>query len=102
MDETRNVALRRSITLAMAIVFVGAGAAMFVHAQEATVPDTSRLQAMAARFAPTEIGADLSSLSAVDRQVLAKLIEASKIIDGLFLDQVWAGNAAMLLDLGKD
>jgi len=57
---------------------------------------------MTARFAPTEIGADLSSLSAVDRHVLAKLIEASKIIDGLFLDQVWAGTAAMLLDLAKD
>ncbi|PWT80013.1 MAG: hypothetical protein C5B57_12915 [Blastocatellia bacterium] len=56
---------------------------------------------MAARFAPTEIGADLSNLSATDRQVLAKLVAASKIIDALFLRQVWAGNEAMLLDLVK-
>jgi hypothetical protein len=75
---------------------------ILVRAQEASVPDTLKLQAMTARFAPTEIGADLSTLSAADRQVLAKLIEASKIIDALFLRQVWAGNEAMLLDLVKD
>jgi hypothetical protein len=73
-----------------------------VRAQEAVVPDTLTLQAMTARFAPTEISADLSKLSAGDRQVLAKLVEASKIIDALFLRQVWAGNDAMLLDLIKD
>src|SRR5205823_503180 len=58
--------------------------------------------AMAARFAPTDIGADVSTLSPTDRVVLAKLVEASKIIDGLFLRQVWAGNDAMLLDLARD
>ena len=63
------------------------------------MPDTVKLQQMAARFAPTEIGADLSKLSDADRRVLAKLVEASKIIDALFLRQVWAGNDAMLLDL---
>jgi hypothetical protein len=75
--------------------------AMVVRPPEASVPDTLTLQRMAARFAPTEIGADLSNFSATDRQVLAKLIEASKIIDALFLRQVWAGNVAMLLDLAK-
>ena len=54
--------------------------------------DTVRLQKMTARFAPTNIRADLSTLSAADKQVLAKLVEASKIIDALFLRQVWAGN----------
>jgi hypothetical protein len=71
-------------------------------AQEASVPDIRTLQEMAARFAPTEIGADLSKLSASDRQVLVKLVEASKIMDALFLRQVWSGNDAMLLDLVKD
>ena len=60
-----------------------------------------KLQQMAARFAPTEIVADLSALSPSDRQVLGKLIAASKIIDALFLRQVWAGNDAMLLDLAR-
>ena len=70
--------------------------------QETSVPDLQKLQTMAARFAPTEIGADLSKLSDNDRRVLAKLVEASKIVDALFLRQVWAGNEAMLLDLVRD
>jgi hypothetical protein len=57
---------------------------------------------LAARFAPTEIRADLSKLSPADRKVLAKLVEASKIMDALFLRQVWAGNEAMLIDLAQD
>ena len=63
------------------------------------MPATAELQRMAARFAPTEITADVSHLSPTDRRVLAKLVEASKIIDALFLRQVWSGNDAMLLDL---
>ena len=73
-----------------------------IAAQEARVPDTSGLQGMAARFAPTEVAADLSRLSEADRRVLAKLVEASKIMDALFLRQVWVGNEAMLLDLARD
>jgi Peptidase family M49 len=67
-----------------------------------TMPDALMLEKMAARFAPTDIAADLSPLSAGDRKVLAKLVEASKIVDALFLRQVWAGNDAMLLDLVRD
>jgi peptidase M49-like protein len=66
------------------------------------MPNTAKLQEMAARFAPTDIGADLSKLSDADRRVLGKLVEASKIIDAIFLRQVWAGNPAMLMDLARD
>ncbi len=66
------------------------------------MPDAAALQAMAARFAPTDIGADLSKLSPGDRRVLAKLVHASTIVDALFLRQVWSGNDAMLLDLARD
>src|SRR6266498_2983063 len=72
------------------------------RAQETTVPDTARLEQMAARFAPTDIGADLTALSEADRGVLAKLVQASTLIDALFMRQVWAGNEAMLLDLVRD
>ena len=71
-------------------------------AQETARPDAAKLQQMTARFAPTDIGADLSKLSDADRRVLAKLVEASTIIDALFQRQVWAGNDAMLLDLARD
>ena len=85
------MAMTRLLGRAVAIAMVCASVGLLVRAQEASVPDTVKLQQMAARFAPTEIGGDLSSLSPSDRQVLAKLIAASKIIDGLFLRQVWAG-----------
>ncbi len=71
-------------------------------AQEAPVPGMAELQRMAARFAPTPLVADLSRLQAAERGVLAKLIEAAKILDALFLRQVWSGNDAMLLDLVRD
>jgi hypothetical protein len=67
--------------------------------QSSASPD---LQKMIDRFAPTDITVDLSRLSEGDRGVLAKLVEASKIIDGLFLRQVWEGNDGMLLDLARD
>jgi peptidase M49-like protein len=70
--------------------------------QAAPAAEATKLEQMTARFAPTEISADLSALSAADRQVLAKLVQASRIIDALFLRQVWAGNDAMLLDLVRD
>jgi hypothetical protein len=71
-------------------------------AQSAAMPDALTLQQMAARFAPTDIGADVSKLSAADRGVLGTLVAASKVIDGIFLRQVWAGNEAMLADLARD
>src|SRR5580700_1127933 len=57
---------------------------------------------MAGRFAPTDLTVDLSRLSQTDRLVLAKLVDASKVIDALFLRQVWVGNETMLIDLARD
>ncbi len=89
--------------LELATVALAGGLAASLGAfEEAPVPDGVKLQRMAARFAPTEIGADLSRLSEPDRRVLAKLVEASKIVDALFLRQAWAGNEATLVDLVKD
>ena len=79
-----------------------AGALMSVAgvlAQESKLPSTADLQRMAAQFAPTDIVADLSKVSPGDRRVLGKLIEASKIVDALFMRQAWSGNEAMFLDL---
>src|SRR6478672_11017418 len=89
------------MSMLRAVAWIAALCAVSVAAQEAVVPDTVRLQKMAARFAPTNITADLSTLSAADKQVLAKLVEASKIMDALFLRQVWAGNNTVLVDLSR-
>ena len=60
------------------------------------------LQTLTRRFAPVELTADLSTLPDSERRVLAKLVEAAKIFDALFLRQVWSGNEAMLMDLVPD
>jgi hypothetical protein len=98
----------------MAVLSLAVGLCACTPAQEAPVSETAtetqtgavseaaRLDTMAARFAPTDIVADISRLSPADRQVLAKLVQASKIMDALYLRQVWAGNEAMLLDLVRD
>jgi hypothetical protein len=62
----------------------------------------AELDAMAARFAPSEIGANIAQLPPGERRALARLIEAAKLMDGLFLDQVWAGNASLLSQLAAD
>jgi hypothetical protein len=84
----------------LGVVVVLTSVALPAHGQR--LPDAAELQRMTSRFAPTDIVADLSGLSAADRRVLTKLVEASKVIDALFLRQVWAGNEAMLLDLLRD
>jgi hypothetical protein len=65
-------------------------------------PDAAQLETMAARFAPVDIGADLRALPPNERQALARLIEAARIVDALFLRQAWAGNESLLLELLGD
>jgi len=71
-------------------------------AAQARVPDAAQLASMAARFAPVDLAADVSALPANERQALSKLVQAAKIMDALFLRQVWSGNESMLLDLVRD
>ncbi len=54
----------------------------------ANTPDLAQLDKMIARFTPTELRADISKLSPGDRQALAKLIEASRVLDDIFLQSV--------------
>jgi hypothetical protein len=68
----------------------------------AAVPDLAELNRMIARFTPAELRADTSQLSAGDRQALAKLLEAARIIDEIFIAQLWSGNPALHARLLKD
>jgi hypothetical protein len=65
-------------------------------------PDLAALERMTARFAPVDIGADIGALPANERQALAHMVEAARLMDALFLRQVWAGNEALLMDLADD
>jgi hypothetical protein len=68
----------------------------------AEIPDLPQLQKMTARFAPTELHADTSTLSPGDRRALVKLIEASRVLNDIFLKQLWSGNQAMYAKLKRD
>ena len=58
-------------------------------------PDLAQLRSMTARFAPTRLDVDVSGLSRGDRQALAKLLEASRVLNHTFLQQMWSGNLAL-------
>ncbi len=62
----------------------------------------SELQAKSARFALTDLTADITALPANEREALAHMVRAAQVMDALFLEQVWAGNESMLYSLIKD
>ena len=74
-----------------------------VKAQENGAPSgVAQLEQMASRFAPTAMRVDTSKLSSGDRQALVKLIEAARILNDIFLQQLWDGNLALYSKLQKD
>jgi hypothetical protein len=54
-----------------------------------------------AKFAPTELNYDSSSLDERQKMVVKKLYEASKIMDEIFLEQVYSKNDQIKADLMK-
>jgi hypothetical protein len=68
----------------------------------AGVPDLRELQARIQRFAPTELRVDVSGLSADDRLCLAKLIQAARALDPLFMRQLWEGTPAAWSRVQRD
>src|SRR6266550_3472892 len=54
------------------------------------------------RFSPTILTADTARLSANDRKALQKIIDAARLLDPLFLRQVWSGNDALKMKLEAD
>jgi len=69
---------------------------------QSTAPREAQLGKMAERFAPTPLRVDVSGLSSGDRRALAKLIEAARVIDEIFLKQLWSGNPALYARLQRD
>ena len=97
--------MKSLISLAVLATAVAAVTGDILVAQPAqktdTLPTLAELRTMTARFAPADISADLSTLPERERRALAKLVEAAKLMDSLFLRQIWAGNDAMLQDLAR-
>jgi hypothetical protein len=67
-----------------------------------TTAATSPLDLKIAQFAPVDIGANVAALPANEQQAVSHMVKAARIMDGLFLQQVWAGNPSLLVQLGAD
>src|SRR4051794_38555834 len=66
------------------------------------IPGLAELQKMQARYAPTELKVDTTHLSAGDKKALIKLLEAARVLDPLFMTQLWEGNNELFAKLKKD
>src|SRR5690349_7780588 len=71
-------------------------------AATAVMPDLTQLKQMSARFAPVTLASNSSTLSPGDQKALAKLIEAARGLNFLFMDQLWSGDRALFFQLQKD
>ena len=71
-------------------------------AQNESESEVQRIETMTRRFAPVDLTADISTLPANERQALAKLVEAGKGVDALFLRPGGEGDETMLMDLVRD
>ncbi len=96
-----------SVIVVFGFILTGA-ANTLMHAQQsksrktASAPGIAQLQQMTARFAPTPLRVDTSTLSSTDRQALVKLIEAARLLNHVFLMQYWSGDTALYARLQRD
>ncbi|MET0402955.1 MAG: hypothetical protein ABW123_11160 [Cystobacter sp.] len=88
----------RTLATAALLLSGAAGAAPTVSPP----PSAAELKRMTARFAPVDITVDVSVLPENERRALAKILQAARIMDPLFLRQTWAGNETLLLGLLQD
>src|SRR5262249_2731196 len=71
-------------------------------AQTASAPGLEELKQMAARFPPTRLEVDSSKVSDGDKKALVKLIEGARVVNHIFLQQLWSGNVQLYQKLQPD
>lgn len=87
---------------ALSLLLITGTLLMTVNGQKPKAGGDPELAKKIARFSPTVLTADTAKLSAGDQQALAKIIAAAKLLDPLFLRQVWSGNDALKQKLEGD
>ena len=112
MHDPIHAAVTSRARRARAALAVSAAAALTLHCAQPAPPPAatasptstvlSTLETKTARFAPVDISADVSRLPENERSALAEMVRAAQVMDGLFLEQVWAGNATVLTQLAAD
>ncbi|WP_426745197.1 hypothetical protein VZQ01_28215 [Myxococcus faecalis] len=93
---------RTLLSVLGAAMLSGSALAAEHAAAPVALPDAAELQRLTARFAPVELKVDLKALPANERQALARIVQASQLMDALFLRQRWAGSETVLLGLTRD
>jgi hypothetical protein len=71
-------------------------------ASAAPIPGLPELRASLDKFSPTPLEVDTSGVPATERKTLARLVQAARVMDPLFLRQSWAGSDAWLVKLSRD
>jgi hypothetical protein len=71
-------------------------------AAAAVMPSLTQLKQMSARLAPVTLKYDTSALSPGDRKALPKLVEAARVLNFVFMDQLWSGDRALYEKLRQD
>jgi hypothetical protein len=64
--------------------------------------DDGPLRAKLAQFVPAALTADVSSLPDAEKQAMDRIIAAARLMDPIFQQQAWAGNAAARAKLAQD
>ena len=88
--------------LALAAARPHAGVAPWTTLGERVANGAQLGTVMSPLFAKVEIGTSLDTLPDNERRALAAIIAAAKVMDAIFLEQVWAGNPSLLLELSND
>ncbi len=92
----------KHVILLTFLVLIGSALSSAGQELATKVPDLAQLQTMTARFVPSQLNVDIEQLSDGDRKALAKLIEAARIINDIFMTQYWSGDHALYAQLQKD
>jgi hypothetical protein len=94
--------MRRNLVLGLAGLLTTMSCSSTPPSTSAPAAAASPLDARIAQYAPVDITADVSALPETETRALAQIIRAAQLLDGLFLEQIWAGNPAMLTQLAGD
>src|SRR4051812_46259662 len=105
--DSKSMFIRRALTAGCALtLLVGTLSPSIIAQQNRTraeeQSEIAELNRKISRFSPTVVTASTARLSRNDVLALQKIIEAAKLMDPLFLTQVWSGNPALKKQLEKD
>jgi hypothetical protein len=78
-----------------------AAASLLLAVQPAPIPGLGEFARLEAQYAPVDLKVDVSQLPEGERKALARLVQAARLMDAIFLQQTWAGNGSLLVSLSS-